>query len=247
MCQPMEQLEQRAMLSSVNLYPDGTLMIAGSNFNDTIILERANIPQLGGDRITVSLKNPGSSKVLGMQLFKPESITAQFLTTQVKRILIQCQGGDDQVLIATNIPICQPTTVFGGTGNDGIAVWGSSGRNLLYGEDGNDVLWGGTNNDTIMGGAGDDVISGSAGNDSLSGGAGNDRIFGSDGDDSIDGGAGSDHLEGGDGNDFILAGPTVGDGIDTLVGGAGRDTLVGRDGKDELVDIVHGLDVFARF
>lgn len=137
------------------------------------------------------------------------------------------------------------------TPEEGYALIGGAGPDLLQGGIAADTLHGGAGNDTLTGTAGDDILIGESGQDSLSGGAGDDRVFGDTGDDQPIGGSGYDPaagspdvetvnegINGGNCPDLISSGS----GDDAARGGNGRDTVDGNDGNDFL-DGGYGDDV----
>ena len=84
----------------------------------------------------------------------------------------------------------ETVSVFGGKGNDVIAMDATAGdfwKGHFLGEDGNDTLVG------------------RAKADYLDGGTGNDSLYGGDGDDVLIGGVGSDYLDGGTGSDLLIS------------------------------------------
>jgi hypothetical protein len=90
--------------------------------------------------------------------------------------------------------------VFGGAGNDRIAIDEANGQlpsATLRGGAGDDVLFGGSGTDRLYGGAGNDVLTGGPGSDRSLGGAGDDQLIWNPGD-------GSDVNEGGDGSDAVV-------------------------------------------
>ena len=106
----------------------------------------------------------------------------------VTSIVVDARGGNDLILIASQIDI--PAEVYGGAGNDLF----SGGDDRIYGEDGNDVLLGEDGNDVLDGGDGHDLLFGGAGDDDLFGGLGDDWLFGGLGVDLLDGGPGHNRL-----------------------------------------------------
>jgi cyclophilin family peptidyl-prolyl cis-trans isomerase len=115
-------------------------------------------------------------------------------------IVLAASGGNVKVTFGkTVIGTFAPTgiiRVFGGAGNDAIAVSAGLKRSAeLNGQAGKDTLTGGVANDILLGGDG---------NDSLSGGGGRDLLIG---------GIGKDSLLGGDGDDLLVAGSTAQDAI----------------------------------
>jgi Ca2+-binding RTX toxin-like protein len=81
----------------------------------------------------------------------------------------------------------------------------------IFGTTGNDLIIGTDLADSLLGKAGDDELQGKAGNDLLSGDDGNDRLFGGENNDllfgGLDVGRDSDLLDGGNGVDTVTYGP----------------------------------------
>jgi Ca2+-binding RTX toxin-like protein len=144
---------------------------------------------------------------------------------------------------------------FGSSGNDKIAITGSSALVSITGlaagvtithVDGIDTLavHGGGGSDVISaatlpastlqlslaGEEGNDFITGNAADNGISGDAGNDTLRGGGGGDHLGGDAGNDRLEGGSGEDTLNGGI----GNNRLFGGADDDLLVASDGNDTL-------------
>ena len=97
-------------------------------------------------------------------------------------------------------------TLFGGRGvndplDNGEALFGMAGDDLIYGNGGNDTIYGGIGvvdpNDTA------DTIYGGAGNDLILGNGGDDILYGNEGVDTIYGGVGADTIYA-DAGDVIL-------------------------------------------
>jgi hypothetical protein len=177
----------------------------------------------------------------------------------VSEVQVVAGDGDDWISVALGEP---PTSdkpivysrfdVNGGSGNDRLNIYGSSGDEVITltrfdppcpqgvvcgrfimwphfaprppdGVASVNVVVEGIEYRDVDGGGGQDWISGTQDNDVLSGGAGNDVIHGEGGDDRILGGGENDYLSGGDGNDTLSGG----DGDDRLDGGFGSDVLIG--------------------
>ena len=138
------------------------------------------------------------------------------LTSIERAILV---GGDSDNLI--------DTSMFTGTGIEGVLLLGGSGNDVLIGSPhidqlngsaGDDTLLGANSRDTLRGGSGRDVLNGGGGNDLVVGqGGSGDVLTGGSGDDTLNGGAGTDSLvEQGD-VDFTLTNTTLtGLGADSL-------------------------------
>jgi Ca2+-binding RTX toxin-like protein len=128
--------------------------------------------------------------------------------------------------------------------NNGVALHGTEGSDMLGGEPtndllagngGNDDLHGGLGNDTLLGGDGTDWVYGdgdygAGGDDSILGGAGGDSLAGQGGNDTVNGGADNDTMFGGEGDDLL----TGGAGTDWVSGNSGNDTLIAGRGEDDL-------------
>ncbi|MEO6436054.1 MAG: hypothetical protein ABIP55_09865 [Tepidisphaeraceae bacterium] len=228
--------------SPVQLAPDGTLKIDGSNHADTLPATVA------GGTVTVTLNGQ----------------TNTFSATAVKRAVVNAFDGDDMLDILIDVPVI----ARGGFGNDSIRTGGghdsiyagdgadtvhaAAGNDVVFGEEGGDSVFGDAGNDIIFGGRGNDSVAGGDGNDrlfggsetptvpgegnlegdsdSLSGNAGNDRIDGMEGNDRVAGNGGRDRLFGGNGNDRVYGGASG----DWLYGGIGADQLFGEGGLDRL-------------
>jgi uncharacterized delta-60 repeat protein len=245
---------------SLQLKPDGTLLITGSPAADRIYWDTealaANFTLIANhDQYT-------------------------FDTAKVKRFQISTGGGDDYVDIS-QLFSSVPATIDGGTGND--ALFNATGDGMLIGGPGDDSLNGNAGNDTLLGGDGNDVLSSGQGDrDFLSGGAGRDSVWcstdlfqdnfvgihvtfddvandgvpgghnnylgdlefiiGTDYSDSIVAGAGAQTIYGNDGDDTIRGGG----GNDWLDGGNGNDSLDGAAGSDLLRGDGSTFDPFGR-
>jgi uncharacterized protein YkwD len=86
-----------------------------------------------------------------------------FAASQVNRIVVVAEGGNDRVTIAGTLT--KPTRIFGGTGNDTMnggagadEIYGGAGTDQLYGRGGADVLFGGAGTDTLNGGSGSNSV-----------------------------------------------------------------------------------------
>lgn len=116
--------------------------------------------------------------------------------------------------------------VVGGKGDDLLS--GGAGDDILRGGPGDDQIFGGEGNDQLFGEEGDDELHGDLGSDALHGGAGRDLLHGGQGDDLLHGEAEDDRLFGDEGNDQLFGG----EGNDELTGGSGDDALDGGPGSD---------------
>jgi VCBS repeat-containing protein len=112
------------------------------------------------------------------------------------------------------------------------------------------TVWGQDDGVALFGSNGDDLIAGTAGEDQLTGGNGNDRLDGGDGHDLLDGGRGEDELHGGTGNDQLIGGRGNdllfgGDGNDLFVFGAanGSDTILDFDVDLDQIQLAEGQGI----
>jgi hypothetical protein len=174
----------------------------------------------GNDRINLTVRN--ATDVVVTINGHQELVTP--LASVTGRIVMYGSDGNDQIAVASNIPV--DADLHGGPGND-----------RLTGGLGNDFLDGGLGVDTLMGGGGDDTLVATTAHDVLSGQAGFDTVLGLDTDTTwaITGaGAGRindqaqfntvEHLVGGAGNDtFSFRG--VGSIRGTIDGGGGVNKL----------------------
>src|SRR5690348_7211873 len=71
-----------------------------------------------------------------------------------ENLVLNANGGDDQVSATGNLAALIKMTTDGGTGND--RILGSNGNDLILGGDGNDFVDGNQGSDTALMGAGDD-------------------------------------------------------------------------------------------
>ena len=178
---------------------------------------------LEGSTLVVSTTDADDDVDVGIDLTTGELTVSvnetrhRFAASDVTRLQIQTWGGDDVVMIASDLVMA--ATIDAGAGND-----------RIYGGAGNERIQAGEGNDLVDGGAGDDYIDGSFGDDLLVGGAGHDVLYGGEGNDMLDGGAGDDYLDGHLGNDVLRGG----EGNDILSGGAGEDWLLGGAGDDRV-------------
>jgi Ca2+-binding RTX toxin-like protein len=166
------------------------------------------------------------------------TINKQEFPTDARQLRINCNGGDDKVVIEladTDADI--KITIDGGTGND--TLWGGVTAERIYGSEGDDLINGNGGKDTIYAQEGNDFLRGGGSSDLLDGGDGYDTVFGDAGNDNMCGGAQPDRLRGGDGNDRLdgnggrdICGGEAGD--DTLFGGGGQDVIHGGAGLDVL-------------
>ena len=250
-----EPLERRVLLAStgsVELTPDGTILITGGK----------DVGDLGefGQYMEVYPTATGNNIFARVADF-----AGTFPADAVRRIRINAGPLDDRITIDPRITL--PTTIFGNTGDDELRSSGTgpdffdggAGRDMIFYDNrtrGVTVLQDGLPNDGEPG-EGDDVrsvevlsgtgsaddLSGTAGDDWIAGNGGDDTIHGLGGNDILGGWLGDDVIFGGDGDDLINAGfgPSVGN--DRIEGGAGNDRIqdslgdnvvLGGDGDDEI-------------
>jgi Ca2+-binding RTX toxin-like protein len=164
-------------------FQDGVLNIDGTDNPDSILLRRR------------SSKPSMCELVIG-------SARVSYRFKEIKKILINGNGGDDQIRFDPSV---------------GIQKWSVK----LRGGAGNDVIQGAPAADWISGGDGNDWISGGGGNDTLYGDAGDDKLFGGDGKDLVSGGIGANVLRAGAGRDRVLYHV----GLDDIKGNAGDDLI----------------------
>ena len=180
----VERLEGRDVPATTATLTGTTLVVEGTNGNDSLILRQA------GGQISVD----------GTRIRNGSQQLTSIAASKLRQVVIHANAGDDTINFGTlNLPVM----VWGGQGNDRVycgsgkdTVYGDQGNDTIYGSAGNDWLVGGDGNDTIYGGAGNDWITGDSGNDFVSGDAGNDTLSGGDGKDTLSGGSGVDLLDG---------------------------------------------------
>ena len=247
-------------ITSVFIPGTGTLVVLGTNADDSIVVSRDLAGRL--------LVNDGTVAVLGG--------TPTVANTSL--IEIFGQDGNDALSLNEVAGALPGALIFGGNGNDTLS--GGSSLDQLFGQAGNDRLFGKGGNDFLFGGADDDELTGGDGDDQVFGEAGNDRMIWNPGDDTDlnEGGDGVDTIEvnGGNGSEIFSATPngtrvrfdriqpapftidigtsenlilnsnggddtfTGSNGLAPLMrltidGGTGNDTLTGGDGDDVLI------------
>jgi Ca2+-binding RTX toxin-like protein len=221
-----ESLESRKLMTVVMVH--GTITIEGTSQRDAFLLD------LSESKKSLLVKN-GNGDVI-----------TSFRRDHVKRLFVELSGGDDLFsLFATRIP----STIVGGSGNDGIET--DSSHSVISGGDGDDTIHVEAPYSVVSGGAGNDDISifpEFAGSDDVPtpsdaraflfyGGLGDDtlvnndqhavaKLMGNEGNDQLVTQGARDTLEGGVGNDRIQG---LG-ASDILRGGAGNDTISWSDG-----------------
>jgi Ca2+-binding RTX toxin-like protein len=218
--EPLET--RRVMAASVDLTPEGYLIIEGDATDNRIWVDQ----RAAGDRLRVSV----------------DGRHRDFAVSEINAILIQGHAGNDSIGIGRNVEI--PAQIYGGDGDD--LLRGGGGPTLVNGGNGNDVIRGGRATNILFGGAGNDRIYGGPGVDYLVGGSGDDWLHGGDGDDFIFG-DGTDELPAGVSDVFAYARQYAdfNTGNDVIFGGLGTDVIFGGPGSDQIntqdgdVDVVY--------
>ncbi|ADL52545.1 calcium-binding protein [Clostridium cellulovorans] len=105
-------------------------------------------------------------------------------------------------------------TVISSDKYDTLALYGTSGDDVLEAGDCKDTVMALEGGDVIYGLGGDDTINAAGGKDTLYGGTGSDVLNGEEGDDILNGQVGNDTLTGGNGNDIYQF--EIGSGTDTI-------------------------------
>ena len=129
----------------VNLLPDGTLSVVGSDTANDVISFSAD--SRGRIMVTYNGKRFGPFKV-------------------TNRIVAYGGGGNDTITVNSAIRLA--ALLDGGDGNDNLK--GGAGNDILYGGAGNDLLHGGNGDDRLYGGDGNDILHGESGKNILLGG-----------------------------------------------------------------------------
>jgi len=124
-----------------------------------------------------------------------------------------------------------PDNVVVGT-EQGDALFGTPGNDLILGVAGDNRISGFAGNDLLIGGPGDDIIQGGSGNNLIIGGAGDDLLVGGPGCDVIYGEAGNNRIETGEGTNWVYGGT----GNDTILGGTGCNYIDPGPGDNHVVD-----------
>jgi phospholipase C len=139
-------------IGRVTLQPDAdnlgkfTLVVQGTEKSDNISIQTA-----GSGQIEVQIDSV--------------QLDETFDASQISRIEIYSQGGNDNIEVAQDVLI--PTMVFAGAGNDQIQTG-----------DGNTVVVGGTGNNVIEGGAGRDILIAGTGNSQIEANSGQSILIG---------------------------------------------------------------------
>jgi Ca2+-binding RTX toxin-like protein len=234
-----EMLEQRDLLAASAVMVNGTIMVTGTDQDDTISIYR----QFG--------THPDDPERIGVSVTTGPTTLRWSFEAKIgnnRPIRVDALNGHDRVSNNT----ANPSTLDGGmTGRD--TLTGGSGNDVLTGRGGNDVIDGrggsndrlveagnvdmtltdtgmtGLGNDTITGiesaqlrgGGGDNTIDcrGFSGRVTLHGGFGDDLLYGGSNDDLLYGEGDADQLFGMDGNDYLEGG----DGSDIIDGGPGKE------------------------
>jgi urease beta subunit len=199
--------DQDTSSPGVNLLPDGTLSIVGSDTAGDNISVWAD----ARGRIIVSYNGKRSG---------PYNVTGP--------IVAHGGGGNDRIIVGSSVH--RAVVLDGGDGND--VLYGGGGRDELIGGRGNDLLRGGAGYDWLYGGAGDDRLYGESGNDMLSGGEGNDLLDSGLGRNLLIGGLNADNLKGNAGEDILIGGATDYDNSDAALAAIMNEWTSGRPFKD---------------
>ena len=203
-----------------------SIVIAGTDFNDTILLDPSvtytarlegyagDDTLVGGSAVDYIYGGSGNDTIWGGE---GDDVI---------------EGGYDNDIIMGDAGI---DTLYGGAEDDGT----DSGDDCIFGGTEGDFIFGGDGNDELFGESGDDTLHGEAGEDRLWGGADADWLYGGDHDDFLNGGNGDDPLlDGGAGEDYLVGSW----GADTLKGGSDKDTIFGdlENGAGDGGDTLHG-------
>ena len=149
------QSEANASIGMAYLQPDATnvgkfaLIVGGTEGNDHIHVSY----DAGTNTVSVTIDSQDGS------------FSNSFDATNISRLEIYSQGGNDHISIDSNVTL--PAFVFGGDGNNHIEAGGGS-----------TVVVGGSGNDHIDGGSGASIIIGGAGEDHLVAGSGSTLLIG---------------------------------------------------------------------
>ena len=207
-----ESLESRRYLTTASL-SGTTLTITGTG---------------GGETINVTIN--------GSNRFAINGVNNTFAVGSVNTIIINANGGNDNVSIATDIT--KNATINGGSGND--TLRGGDGNERLNGEGGNDRINGRGGRDTLSGGSGLDTADYTNRSADLNVSLDNSANDGSSGEnDSVGISSDIENIESGDGDDFLEGNTNA----NFISGGLGRDTIEGGGGNDNLVGL-GGTDTF---
>jgi uncharacterized delta-60 repeat protein len=227
----LEMLEVRRFLTTASVDGTNTLQVIGTS---------------GADDITVNKNSSGKLSVTGVTA----TFTIGSAAGQVNKIVIQAGGGNDTVLVTSNVKnssgVGIPVTLAGNAGND--TITSGPGNDVLSGNDGDDLMDGGVGNDLMTGGTGFDTsnysnrtgalritMSNGANDGEVAIGEADDvqteEVLCGSGNDTVTGSALDDYVSGGGGNDSI----SLGDGNDQLIGSSGADQLFGQNGNDALL------------
>ena len=145
-------------------------------------------------------------------------------------------AGIDTIFETADVDFTLTATSLAGLGTDSLIsieraiLVGGDGDNLI---DTSMFTGTGIEGVLLLGGSGNDVLIGSPHVDQLNGSAGDDTLLGANSRDTLRGGSGRDVLNGGGGNDLVVG---QGGSGDVLTGGSGDDTLNGGAGTDSLVE-----------
>lgn len=145
---------------------DGTLLIAGTNGDDRVVVDFTNVDSVGVDL---------------------DGVRQNVARSAFRGISVSLRSGADRfsVISGGSALTDAPLLVEGDSGDD--TITGGAGRDVLSGDRGADFVDGGVGTDTEVLGSGDDVAAWvpGEGNDVVDGGSGRDTL-------AFDGGAGDD-------------------------------------------------------
>jgi len=239
----LERLEGRALLATniTATLSGGILTVEGTDTADLIDINyHSNSSGRFVEVLGRAIAPDGTSQPL----------TKTYGLAEIQRIVVRAGKGADQVMLGDLPWSGEPTSLWGGDGND--TIYGSDSTDTISALKDRDMIWGDAGNDLLVGEAGADTVYGGIGNDSLYGEQGYDRLIGNDGDDRLfsgsndwnergylDGGIGRDSLWGNGGPDTMIGGTendflSGANGADSMLGGAGNDSLDGGYGNDTM-------------
>ncbi|MEZ6139284.1 MAG: CAP domain-containing protein [Zavarzinella sp.] len=132
----IELLESRDCPATVD-FTNGYLTVLGNSESESITLTR--------DGIDVVVEGQ------------------RFNLSSIRMIVISAGSGNDTITVDS--AITNPTTIYGGFGDD--IIFGGNGSNTIFGGYGNDTIFGGNGYDRIIGGGGTDTINGGGGRNVL--------------------------------------------------------------------------------
>jgi len=145
---------------------DDTDLNEGADGTDTVEVNGGN----GAEQFTTT----ANGTRVRFDRLNPAPFSIDIVTSE--NLVLNANGGDDQVSATGNLAALIKLTTDGGTGND--SLLGSNGVDIILGGDGNDFVDGQQGNDVAFMGAGDDVFQWDPGDgsDVVEGQAGSDRM-----------------------------------------------------------------------